>query len=161
MRSSESPAHRVQILDDIHQSFDSTNTLGRNSAHVTVCSVKPGTRLGIVATDERIERSIQPEEKRSELRFGALRIESAPGFQARHKRLAGPDDLSELLVLELQSLRCCHRSFRENGSRLGCCAGDCARHCNGKILTISCNCKWLGTPVSCEAFSIAKLTYAG
>jgi hypothetical protein len=54
-RSSESPAHSVQILDDIYKSFDGANALGGNAAYVIVGGMQPGARFGVVATDERIE----------------------------------------------------------------------------------------------------------
>jgi hypothetical protein len=79
-RISESPAHRVQILDDIDESLDSSYTLSGNSADMIVRGAQPLPRFPIVTANERIERAIKPQEKKRELAFLPFGIERRPLF---------------------------------------------------------------------------------
>src|SRR5580765_1617783 len=55
VRISEVPAHRVQILDDIHQPLHAADPFRRYAADVIVLCREPVARLGFVAADERVE----------------------------------------------------------------------------------------------------------
>jgi hypothetical protein len=103
-RSSESPAHRVQILDDIDESLHGADALCGNPSGVIVRGVQPVARLGVVAANESIERAIEAEKKKGELAFLASGIEAAAASEARYGRFARADYLSELLVAKAEPL---------------------------------------------------------
>src|SRR5262249_25508110 len=90
--SLESPAHCVQILDDIDQSFDGFDSLGGDAGHVLVLGEQPEFRLVVVTAHERVETSEQAEEEQGELALLRLRIESPAVLQAGHRGFAGPND---------------------------------------------------------------------
>jgi len=69
-------------LDDIDESLDCTNSLGRNTGDVSILCMQPLSRLFVVTTDERVEAAVQAKEEQRELAFFALRLESAPMLQA-------------------------------------------------------------------------------
>src|SRR3954470_17750614 len=63
---SESPAHRVQILDDIDETLHRPDPLDGDSADVIVHRLKPVTRLDVIPPYECVERAIESEKKKSE-----------------------------------------------------------------------------------------------
>src|SRR5688572_27042143 len=75
--SLESPAHCVQILDDIDEPFDSLDAIDGRAAKVDVVGVQPRARLRLVATDERIEAAEDAEKQQRQLAFLARRFEAA------------------------------------------------------------------------------------
>src|SRR3954471_13039959 len=82
-RISESPAHRVQILDDIDESLHRLDAFGRHGREMIVERGKPLARFHVVATDQRVETAIEPQEEECELALLGLGIESAPMLQTR------------------------------------------------------------------------------
>ena len=100
----------------------------RNAAQVIVLRVEPCACLRVVSADERVEGTVQAEKEEGELSFSAMRIESAAAFQPGNERLAGADDLGQLLVSELQPAGRRERGFRQDGSLLRGRAGEGGYH---------------------------------
>src|SRR5512146_2486677 len=72
-RSSEAPAHRVQILDDIDEPLHGANAFGGNAADMVILGVQPLSRPVVVAANESVEAAVHAKKQQCELAFLALR----------------------------------------------------------------------------------------
>ena len=76
--------------------------------------MKPGTRLRVVAADERIERAKETNEEEGELTFLALRIEPAPASNPGDGRFTGTDNFREIFSVETKAQGSGKCGFGEN-----------------------------------------------
>src|SRR5258708_37535869 len=104
-RSSEMPAHRVQILDDIDETLHGADPFGGHAAEMRVCRVQPLAGLVVLASDECVESSIEPQGKKGELSLLSVRVQTTPLLKPGYRGLAGSHQRGNGPVPEAQSLR--------------------------------------------------------
>src|SRR5438477_8751497 len=97
-RTSEGPAHRVQILGDTDQPRGGGEQRTRRlPTEVRVARVDPATRLLFVAADQRVQAAEDTQEEEREAAFRRVRRDrpvAVPG--ARDTGRAGAQDVGEL-----------------------------------------------------------------
>src|SRR5438067_6769638 len=104
-RTSEGPAHRVQILGDTDEPRrGGEQRPGRLPAEVRVARIEPTTRLVLVAADQRVQAAEHAEEKEREAAFGGIgRDGSFAVPRARYARGTGAEDGGKIVLRQSEA----------------------------------------------------------
>src|SRR5438034_9474211 len=89
--------------------------------------MQPFARFVVVSAHERVETSVQAQEKQRELAFLRVRIETAAVLQSRDRRFARADDHGEMAIAKSETRRRRENGLGEDRSGLGGPAGEGAK----------------------------------